>query len=276
MPRAWNWAVPHIIGILAALLAGPFLSSLAVVQAYSFPAISLTGGTAVRLAADFLALAILCSLAINAFRELPDNGRGSGFFRQIVLPLTILLVIVYGDKALRGLAYPLVDAVGSARYLWVYFVAMLGSGLWLTVIWLRNLYALGRAFTPVTPSSRAARREDFDSGEFEADASVAPTEKGTTILTANGTVPTMLGRYKVLKELGRGAMGVVYLGKDPTIQRFVAIKTMRLDEIDDDKLKDFKARFFREAESTGRMYHPNIVTIYDARAEQQLGSIAMG
>lgn len=86
----------------------------------------------------------------------------------------------------------------------------------------------------------------------------------------------MLGRYKVLKELGRGAMGVVYLGKDPTIQRFVAIKTMRLDEADDaEKLQEVKSRFFREAESTGRLAHPNIVTIYDAGEEQDLGYIAM-
>jgi serine/threonine-protein kinase len=86
----------------------------------------------------------------------------------------------------------------------------------------------------------------------------------------------MLGRYRVLKELGRGAMGLVYLGKDPTIQRFVAIKTMRLDQIDnDDKLQDVKARFFREAESTGRLSHPNIVTIYDAGEENDLGYIAM-
>ena len=75
--------------------------------------------------------------------------------------------------------------------------------------------------------------------------------------TINGYTPSMLGRYKVLKELGRGAMGLVYLGKDPTIQRFVAIKTMRLDQIDhDDKLQDVKARFFREAESTGRLSIP--------------------
>jgi serine/threonine-protein kinase len=71
-------------------------------------------------------------------------------------------------------------------------------------------------------------------------------------------------------------MGVVYLGKDPTIQRLVAIKTMRLDEIDDaDKLQEVKARFFREAESTGRLSHPNIVTIYDAGEEHDLGYIAM-
>jgi serine/threonine-protein kinase len=86
----------------------------------------------------------------------------------------------------------------------------------------------------------------------------------------------MLGRYRVLKELGRGAMGLVYLGKDPTIQRFVAIKTMRLDQLDhDDKLQEVKARFFREAESTGRLSHPNIVTIYDAGEENDLGYIAM-
>ena len=71
-------------------------------------------------------------------------------------------------------------------------------------------------------------------------------------------------------------MGVVYLGKDPTIQRFVAIKTMRLDEIDDaDKLQEVKARFFQEAESTGRLSHPNIVTIFDAGEEDDLGYIAM-
>ena len=86
----------------------------------------------------------------------------------------------------------------------------------------------------------------------------------------------MLGRYKVLKELGHGAMGFVYLGKDPTIQRFVAIKTMRLDQIGhDEQLQDVKARFFREAESTGRLSHPNIVTIYDAGEQDNLGYIAM-
>ena len=70
-------------------------------------------------------------------------------------------------------------------------------------------------------------------------------------------------------------MGVVYLGKDPTIQRFVAIKTMQLDENDADKLQEVKTRFFREAESTGRLSHPNIVTIFDAGEEDDLGYIAM-
>ena len=89
-------------------------------------------------------------------------------------------------------------------------------------------------------------------------------------------VPTTLGRYQVLKELGRGAMGVVYLGKDPTIQRSVAIKTMRLDDIDkEEELKEFRDRFFREAESTGRLSHPNIITVYDAGEQDGLAYIAM-
>jgi serine/threonine-protein kinase len=93
----------------------------------------------------------------------------------------------------------------------------------------------------------------------------------------NGQAPAALGRYKILKELGRGAMGLVYLGKDPTIQRFVAIKTMRLDQLDEpeEKLQEIKGRFFREAESAGRLSHPNIVTIYDAGEQDELGYIAM-
>lgn len=97
---------------------------------------------------------------------------------------------------------------------------------------------------------------------------------GTVMVEAGGVKPT-LGRYEIIKELGRGAMGVVYLGKDPKIQRSVAIKTMRLDEIDPENLQDVKERFFREAESAGRLSHPNIVTIFDAGEEQELGYIAM-
>ncbi len=86
----------------------------------------------------------------------------------------------------------------------------------------------------------------------------------------------MLGRYQVEKELGKGAMGVVYLGKDPKIGRVVAIKTMALSqEFDADEIEDVKQRFFREAETAGRLNHPNIVTIFDAGEEHDLAFIAM-
>ncbi len=71
-------------------------------------------------------------------------------------------------------------------------------------------------------------------------------------------------------------MGVVYLGKDPKINRVVAIKTMALaQEFEDDELEEVKERFFREAETAGRLVHPNIVTIYDAGEEHDLAYIAM-
>ncbi len=93
----------------------------------------------------------------------------------------------------------------------------------------------------------------------------------------DGTVEKpMLGRYQVEKELGKGAMGVVYLGRDPKINRVVAIKTMALSqEFDEEELADVKERFFREAETAGRLNHPHIVTIFDAGEEHDLAYIAM-
>jgi CHASE2 domain-containing sensor protein len=99
----------------------------------------------------------------------------------------------------------------------------------------------------------------------------------TSILEGGGSAEKpMLGRYQVEKELGKGAMGVVYLGKDPKIGRVVAIKTMALaQEFEADELAEVKERFFREAETAGRLSHPNIVTIYDAGEEHDLCYIAM-
>ncbi|MEI7841704.1 MAG: serine/threonine-protein kinase [Gallionellaceae bacterium] len=98
----------------------------------------------------------------------------------------------------------------------------------------------------------------------------------TMMLDKAGVSKPMLGRYEIEKELGKGAMGVVYLGKDPKISRVVAIKTMNLSqEFDADELEDVKARFFREAETAGRLNHPNIVTMYDAGEEHDLAYIAM-
>ena len=85
-----------------------------------------------------------------------------------------------------------------------------------------------------------------------------------------------LGKYLIRRELGKGAMGVVYLGKDPKIGRVVAIKTMALkNEFEGEELDDARARFFREAETAGRLQHQNIVTIFDAGEEHDLAFIAM-
>jgi CHASE2 domain-containing sensor protein/tRNA A-37 threonylcarbamoyl transferase component Bud32 len=99
---------------------------------------------------------------------------------------------------------------------------------------------------------------------------------GTLMLDGAQVEKPMLGRYQIEKELGKGAMGVVYLGRDPKINRVVAIKTMALSqEFAEDELAEVKARFFREAETAGRLNHQHIVTMYDAGEEHDLAYIAM-
>ena len=91
----------------------------------------------------------------------------------------------------------------------------------------------------------------------------------------DGTRPT-LGRYEIVKQLGRGAMGIVYQGKDPRINRTTAIKTFQFaEDVEPEEAEKLKQRFFQEAESAGTLAHPNIVTIYDAGEEQDLAYIAM-
>lgn len=85
-----------------------------------------------------------------------------------------------------------------------------------------------------------------------------------------------IGRYQIVKELGRGAMGVVFQAVDPTIGRHVAIKTIRLGELDDpDERAKLRERLFREARSAGILSHPGIVTIYDMEEQGDVAFIAM-
>ncbi|MGD8884167.1 MAG: protein kinase, partial [Gammaproteobacteria bacterium] len=113
-----------------------------------------------------------------------------------------------------------------------------------------------------------------DSSGFNGSATA--TMAATLVVNDSKVERPVLGRYQVEEELGRGAMGMVYLGKDPKIGRVVAIKTLPLvDEFETAELDDVRTRFFTEAEAAGRLNHPNIVTIYDAGEEHDLAYIAM-
>jgi len=74
---------------------------------------------------------------------------------------------------------------------------------------------------------------------------------------------TRFGRYEVVAELGRGAMGVVYQARDPQIDRLVAVKTVSLSGQEPDEEKEFRMRFMHEAQAAGRLHHPGIVGIFD-------------
>jgi serine/threonine-protein kinase len=154
------------------------------------------------------------------------------------------------------------------------------------------LYNLGLDFERKRMFSKAVTvyQHLLKGGKFkDAKKKVVELEEmeGTIILGSSGsgkndglrlvkgrTAPT-LGRYEVVRELGQGAMGTVYLGRDPKINREVAIKTLNIREIEPQLVEEVKRRFYREAEAAGGLNHPNIVTIYDAGEEHDLAYMAM-
>jgi serine/threonine-protein kinase len=99
--------------------------------------------------------------------------------------------------------------------------------------------------------------------------------QGTLRLDTGGGLKE-IDRYQVLGELGHGAMGVVYKGRDPIIDRLVAIKTIRFDRLYEEKeIQGLKDRFFKEAQAAGKLAHPNIVTIFDVGEYRGLSYMAM-
>jgi CHASE2 domain-containing sensor protein len=134
----------------------------------------------------------------------------------------------------------------------------------------RSLHDFDPKFKDV--AEKVARAKQLSETVILGGASSHP---GGTLVLGVGAKPKF-GRFEVEKELGKGAMGVVYLGKDPKIGREVAIKTMALaQEFEPEELAGAKERFFREAQTAGRLSHPNIVTIYDTGEEHDFCYIAM-
>ena len=121
------------------------------------------------------------------------------------------------------------------------------------------------------PLTRAPATRTPPAPEYGSD-----TRDEERSVVARTTSSRTLGRYEIERELGKGAMGTVYLGRDPNINRVVAIKAIPLaEEFEEEDLAEARARFFREAEMAGRLNHPAIVTVYDAGEDQGLAYIAM-
>jgi len=87
--------------------------------------------------------------------------------------------------------------------------------------------------------------------------------------------PKRIGKYEIRSALGKGAMGIVYKGYDPFIERFVAIKTIRKDLVDPDVVVQYMGRFKNEARAAGRLQHPNIVGVYEYGDDETVAFIAM-
>jgi serine/threonine-protein kinase len=136
--------------------------------------------------------------------------------------------------------------------------------------------APGRAIASAPGSTYASAPDPPAAPRAPASVSPPASAGGAADAAAHGPPPQSLGRYLLEREIGHGAMGTVYLGRDTAINRQVAIKAIPLaSEFSDAELDDARARFFREAETAGRLNHPNIVTIYDVGEERGLAYIAM-
>jgi eukaryotic-like serine/threonine-protein kinase len=142
---------------------------------------------------------------------------------------------------------------------------------------LRRLMDAERAKPKKTPPPPANAPAGASNGAPETAAKPAAASAPAAKEAAREVDATQrLGRYQLEREIGRGAMGVVYLGRDTAINRLVAIKAIPLaSEFSEVELAEARTRFFREAETAGRLNHSNIVTIYDVGEERGLAYIAM-
>jgi tRNA A-37 threonylcarbamoyl transferase component Bud32/CHASE2 domain-containing sensor protein len=135
------------------------------------------------------------------------------------------------------------------------------------------MYKLSLAFEQQAKPERAEAVLDWMKRTHNATASRDDDTLTTRKLTG---APQRLGRYVIEKRIGRGAMGAVYLAKDPRINRAIALKAIPIEkEFEDAELKEARLRFYREAESAGRLTHPNIITVFDAGEDKGLAYIAM-
>jgi serine/threonine-protein kinase len=108
----------------------------------------------------------------------------------------------------------------------------------------------------------------------EAPPDLGPEE--TVVVQEISQSKPSLGRYEILEELGRGAMGIVYKGRDPKLNRVTAIKTIRFtDDFDEEQAAKIREQFYREAEVVAKLAHPNIVTIFDVGEDLDLSYLAM-
>jgi len=138
----------------------------------------------------------------------------------------------------------------------------------------RQIMEKDEGFRDVT--ERVERLKKVGDTMIFGEKAVHKRDRDLTLMMESAAEAPTIGRYQLIKELGRGEMGIVYLGKDPKINRLVAIKTVRFgDAVDDSEVKPIKERFFKEAQAAGRLSHPNIVTVYDVGEDYDLSYIAM-
>ncbi len=290
----WGWVWRYGIAIVATLWLSAHLGELPLFSATSLGDANQPVSKLVQFTGHVAALLLFWMWGRRATAEIPEDGKGLSFLRRIIPPATLLIVILSGHRVMRPLTGSFLAVMDTGLFNSLFLLGAVGAALWLVLTVMRNAALLAAPveketsrpepvpFEPEASPKKRTREEPERTIPLPAQPLNQPQPRDRREMSREKTVRIAppapgrtLGRYVVIKELGRGAMGVVYLGKDPTIQRFVALKTVPFDADGPSELADIKRRFFREVESTGRLSHPNIVTIYDAGEEGGLGYIAM-
>jgi len=134
----------------------------------------------------------------------------------------------------------------------------------------------GSAAVRETPASAGTSGTAEDSPRAVQPPAASRASARTSTTPPVPGMPGKLGRYEVIELVGKGAMGAVYRGMDPAIDRPVALKTIRFDSFTAaEQIAELRERLYREARAAGKLSHPNIVTIYDVGEEGDLQYIAM-
>jgi serine/threonine-protein kinase len=246
---ALQWVAPGLLAVLAVLfLLRHDRQSIAVISLVTIVALLLT---------EILLLYVL--------RVRLDVGRSALIF----LGISLLSLWLVGDprKATKDAFKRGSDflAAGRLEPAFAEFRRCTPSETLATV-----MYKLSIAFEGQAKPDRAEAVLDW------MKRTHSPREEKQKKTTGGADIPKRLGRYVIERRIGRGAMGSVYLAKDPRINRALAVKAIPIvKEFEDEELREARVRFFREAESAGRLTHPNIITVFDAGEDKGLAYIAM-
>jgi serine/threonine-protein kinase len=277
--KSWGWVWLYGIGIVVVWLLGPELGDMPMFKEMTLGDTKVRGSQLAEFTADAFALLLFLLLGHRAVSQLPKEGKWSSFLRHIIPPAVILIIVLAGHRVIRALAGPFLPEMDKMIYNLIFLLVGISVALWLILALMRSSAMLTQESTPSRKPSDEADKTVSLSAPPSSRAQPSNLQMESHERTVRVEPPNQrrkLGRYAVIRELGRGSTSVVYLGKDPTIQRFVALKTIRFDEVDEpSELVEIKRRFFREVKSAGLLSHPNIVTIFDAGDEQDLGFIAM-
>lgn len=198
-------------------------------------------------------------------------------FLEFGLVLLIGLLLTLLMPRLRS-AGQLIVSLAILLVLGGWMVWAIFEGMWVKIFFPGLVVVLQYVLATARRTGAAEKESVSERGYARplAPAGGLASEAGQTVRLEAGGPVQKIGRYEILGELGRGAMGVVFKGRDPIIDRLVAIKTIRFDRLyEDQQVESLKERFYKEAQAAGKFTHPNIVTIFDVGEEEGLSYMAM-